>query len=577
MAEQQTIKYAHQWNNMTVDNNILREFWSTIVAYDPFPSTDETEQCPLRDFLIMFLVLNGQRPLTLNFNTFCSSTGLDYNHGKYVAHLTPEAVLGENYSSTEQVNFIQQLLAFSLITRTEVDIGEIIYSDLLTKLLNKSRLKYVSYPRFISCALQVLLGSDYTQDKKFGFLPPILSNFTFTKDPSKVTDIELMAHMIAVNNWRDSVSPPPLAPKPKKGKSQTVTLTLPKSQVLEASGALSKKRNKPKSKKPPNETKVTPPKPMEGSEQSHSVSSGTVPDPQDLEKDIQLASMGFPSILDEGTRKSKHLFEGTATHPQDLGGNKQSLDRDITSMTPDEGMVKTMPHPEGSLGDKDSGGNIPPADMEPIHTHVADPLGTGDKYQDPQDDAEVRTPSPSPTQPDPSHVQEYASDSSSPDLKKFDNILPLTERQLIKYLRKMSIVLFNRITEKQWEQHEEAAVSYADLKASIDQYYDKNIAHRDQIDKLMEASMSSLDRSSTTISDLYKGLDVITQLLKDINNAVKDDLATNQKLNEAIETFARISSKLTEVLSLVKSFDFSALLSTMKDLQAHALKQEDCG
>ncbi|GJR49227.1 hypothetical protein Tco_1399748 [Tanacetum coccineum] len=151
-------------------------------------------------------------------------------------------VLGGNYSSTEQVNFIQQLLANSLITGTEVDIGEIIYSDLVTKLLNKSRPKYVSYPRFISCSLQVLLVSEYTQDKKFGFLPPILSNSNFTKDPSKVTNIELTAHMIVVNNRRDLVSPPPLAAKPKKGKSQTVASTLPKLQGPEASGALSKKR-----------------------------------------------------------------------------------------------------------------------------------------------------------------------------------------------------------------------------------------------------------------------------------------------------------------------------------------------
>ncbi|GJY85608.1 hypothetical protein Tco_0499634 [Tanacetum coccineum] len=62
----------------------------------------------------------------------------------------------------------------------------------------------------------------------------------------------------------------------------------------------------------------------------------------------------------------------------------------------------------------------------------------------------------------------------------------------------------------------------------------------------MEAFTSSLDRSSTTISDLYKGLNVITQLLKDISNAIKDDPATNQKLNEATETFTRISSNVTE-------------------------------
>ncbi|GJR49228.1 hypothetical protein Tco_1399749 [Tanacetum coccineum] len=170
-------------------------------------------------------------------------------------------------------------------------------------------------------------------------------------------------------------------------------------------------------------------------------------------------------------------------------------------MTPDEGTTKTSPCPEGSLGDKYLEGNIPPIDMELIHTPVADPSGTGAKYQvdetqstrlsdeevlavgddmyeDPQDDAEVKTSSPGPNQPDPSHVQESASNSSSPDLKKFDNTLPLTERQLIKYLRKT--------------------------------------------DKLVEASMSSLDRSSTTISDLYKGLNVITELLKTINIAQEE-------------------------------------------------------
>ncbi|GJW69355.1 hypothetical protein Tco_0123779 [Tanacetum coccineum] len=550
MAKQQTIKYAPQWTNMIVDNvifqtnnvvgnfnyppnvpaykpimkflrncplynaftnypsvvyqNFLREFWSTSVAFDPFPSTDKPKKRPLKEFLIKFSALNGQRPLTLDFHTFCSSTGLDYYNGKYVAHPAPKVVkkdlgkisinpsyldktlvlknsfpvawrilftfviqvLDGNYSSTKQVNSIQHLLAYSLITGTKVDIWEIFYSDLVTKILNKSRLKYVSYPRFISCALQMLL----------------------------VTDIELMAHMIAVNNWKDLVSPPPLVAKPKKG-SLILSLTLPKSQGPKASGALSKKRKQPKSKRPPTETKESSPKPTEGSEQSHSISSGTVPDSQDLERDIQLASTRFPSTLDEGTRQSKPLPEGTATHPKDSGGNKQPLDRDKNSTASNEGTAKTTSRPEGSLGDKDSGGNIPPADMEPIHTLVANFSGTAfllfddelDKDSDEEevlpvgDDKEVITPLQKQDQPEPSHVQESAFDSSSLDLKKFDNILPLTERQLIK----------------------------------------------DQTDKLVEAFMSSLDRSSTTISDLYKGLNVITHLLKDISNAVKNDPATN--------------------------------------------------
>ncbi|GKA71677.1 hypothetical protein Tco_0777816 [Tanacetum coccineum] len=87
--------------------------------------------------------------------------------------------------------------------------------------------------------------------------------------------------------------------------------------------------------------------------------------------------------------------------------------------------------------------------------------------------------------------------------------------------------------------------------------------------------MSTIDRSSMAIKDLYQGLNVITKLLKDISNAVKDDPAINKKINEATETFAKISTNTTKVLFLVKDFIFSTLQTTMNDLQAHALKQEE--
>ncbi|GJY36245.1 hypothetical protein Tco_0421623 [Tanacetum coccineum] len=114
---------------------------------------------------------------------------------------------------------------------------------------------------------------------------------------------------------------------------------------------------------------------------------------------------------------------------------------------------------------------------------------------------------------------------------------------------------------------EEAAVNYANLKASIDDYYDENIAHRDQIDKLVEASLSSLVKSHTATIDLYKGLNVITKLLKEINNAVKDDPAMNKKISEATESFPKISTNIIEVLSLVKGFNFSNLQSFVNALR----------
>nr|GEV91502.1 hypothetical protein [Tanacetum cinerariifolium] len=243
MAEQQTIKYAPQGNNITVDN-------STDVAYDPFSSTDETEQGPLKKFLIKFSVLNGQRPLTLDFNTFCSSTGLDYNNGKYVAHSTLEAVKKESGKISTNLSYLDK----TSILKNSFPLDWKILFTFVIQILNGN-----NYSTKQVNSIQQLLAYCLvtgTEDEKFGFLPGIPSHLNFTKDPSKITDIKLTALMITINNQRDSVSLLLLATKPKKGKSLTVTPALPKSQVPEASGALFRKRQKPMSKKPPTETKV---------------------------------------------------------------------------------------------------------------------------------------------------------------------------------------------------------------------------------------------------------------------------------------------------------------------------------
>ncbi|GJT32177.1 hypothetical protein Tco_0922596 [Tanacetum coccineum] len=490
--------------------NFLREFWYTAIAYDPNPSTNENKPRPLKEFLIQFTVMNGKKPLTLDFNTFTASTGFDYHNGAYVAHPSPEVVkaelakivmnpsyldktlvlknsflvawrilltffiqvLGGNYSSTEQVNSIQQLITYSLIIGTQVDIGEIIYSDLVTKLLNKSRLRYVSYPRFISCALEALLGLEYTRDEKFRYLPGILSNFNFSKDLSKVTKIELTAHMIV-------------------------------SQGPKASGALSKKRKQPKPKKTPSETKVSSPKPTEGSEQSHSVSSSTVPDPQDLERNIQLASMGLHSTLDEGTRKSQPLPEGTTTDPKDSAGNDQPTHRDLTFTASDEGAAKTMSFPEGPCGDKDSEGLKPPAHMEPQTNPAADLSGTNANDDDVFEDGE--------------------------DMEEDTQADEEEHQQLVKYLRKGFKVLFNRLTEEQWAQHAEATISYADLKAAIEGYYEENIDHKEQTDRVIDAAINSLNKNNIARGDILIALNGVNEALKAIQDVVKENPTLHKK------------------------------------------------
>ncbi|GJX05096.1 hypothetical protein Tco_0191012 [Tanacetum coccineum] len=94
------------------------------------------------------------------------------------------------------------------------------------------------------------------------------------------------------------------------------------------------------------------------------------------------------------------------------------------------------------------------------------------------------------------------------------NILPLTERQLVKYLRKVS-----------------------------------------QIDH--NASMRR-----------------ILENLKEVKNAVKEDPTLNKKVLETTEACTKNSINLTELLTLVKSFDFQGLKSLIESLQVTALSQD---
>ncbi|GJU25375.1 hypothetical protein Tco_1163996 [Tanacetum coccineum] len=159
----------------------------------------------------------------------------------------------------------------------------------------------------------------------------------------------------------------------------------------------------------------------------------------------------------------------------------------------------------------------------------------------PPTDEEVQSLSPNTDKPESSHAQdtdESDSNSSSPELKKYDNILPLTERQLVKYLRKVSRVLFHRITEDQWEKHEEAVVSYADLRASIEGV------------------------------DLLKALNGVTKILKVVQEFVKEDHALNKKVLESIEAYTSNSDNITELLSLAKTFYFFSLKSLVETVKA---------
>nr|GEV85345.1 hypothetical protein [Tanacetum cinerariifolium] len=113
------------------------------------------------------------------------------------------------------------------------------------------------------------------------------------------------------------------------------------------------------------------------------------------------------------------------------------------------------------------------------------------------------------------------------------------DQQLIKYLRKVSRVLFIRITKEQWAQHKEVVVSYAHLKASVEGYYEETNDHKEQTDKLVQATMDSFNKTATDIVNLLKAFNRVTKTLKAIQDAVKEDPAMIRRFLKPLKLLLR--------------------------------------
>ncbi|GKF63576.1 hypothetical protein Tco_0187024, partial [Tanacetum coccineum] len=177
------------------------------------------------------------------------------------------------------------------------------------------------------------------------------------------------------------------------------------------------------------------------------------------------------TLLDEGIRKSQPLPEGTTTDPKDSGGNVQSTDKGLSSTDSDEGTVdetqSTRLRYRSLTKNKGKTFSEVESDSKTLQLNTfakvqALLLSDDDMVQEsddeevfaareemdediPPNDEEVHSPPPHTNKPESSHAQESDYESSSPALKKYDNILPLTKRQLVKYLRIVSRVLFHWI------------------------------------------------------------------------------------------------------------------------------------
>nr|GEZ69822.1 hypothetical protein [Tanacetum cinerariifolium] len=266
----------------------------------------------------------------------------------------------------------------------------------------------------------------------------------------------------------------------------------------EASRALSKKRKRPKSKNPPTETKY-------GiafhTRKSKPLPEGTATHPKDstgnkqpLDRDITFMNP------DEGTAKTTRGPEGSLGDKDSGEINHPSIWNHYTPvMLISQGLILREPDTppiilsyanvraillyEDEAQEREL--DTPPIILSYANVRAIllsedeaqeseeDILGVGEEMDENTQFDETQHQSSPPQEHKPtSSTAPYteASDTNSSSdkiLKKYDNTLFLTKQQLVKYLRKVSCVLFERINEDQWEKHEEASVHYANSKPPL--------------------------------------------------------------------------------------------------------------
>ncbi|GKA56758.1 hypothetical protein Tco_0755830 [Tanacetum coccineum] len=588
---------------LVVYQNLLREFWCTVIASHPNPPVDDSEFHLLKEYLIKFLVMNGKKPLTLDFKTFTKSTGLDYAKGKYVSHPSPKEVkaelakiidniilldrihvlkntflmawrilfafvvqvLGGNYSSTKQVNSIQRLFAYCLIIGTKptkdskqshsVSLGHVPNPQ------DPERNKQLAGIGLPSTQLdegtrksQLLPeGKKYNPKDSMGNKQPIdtglpstifyegtVTTMSLPKGPHGDKDSEGLkppADMEPLTN-------PVVDPSGTDAKYQA-DQTYDNEEVFAAGEEMDEDiplTNKEAQSPTPNKEQPEPSHAQESDSDSSSPKlkkyDNILPltERQLWEKheeaivsyaDLKASIEGYYEENVDHRDQTDKLVQATMNSLDKNSTERDDLLKALNGVTE---ILKAVQEANFDLSGLKSLVETRKAALNAQNNYLVtcDKSSTSmawnvRRYEDiPLTNEEAQSPAPNKEQPEPSHAQESDSDSSSPELKKYNNILPLTERQLVKYLRKVSRVLFNTIAEDQWEKHEEAIVSYADLKASIEGYYEENVDHRDQTNKLVQATMNSFDKNSTERADLLKALNGVTKILKAIQEATFD-------------------------------------------------------
>ncbi|GJX87131.1 retrovirus-related pol polyprotein from transposon TNT 1-94 [Tanacetum coccineum] len=221
---------------------------------------------------ISFSLSHFKNQLSVNLFDFLTDIGL--TDSKSVMPLPPKgtvraglATLGlankdkPSLTSTELVNssplkLNQQTIAYCLIFGLEINIGDIIFKDLINKLQNgkKNRETNVCYTRYISLVLEQLLGENYNDESLTVLKPHHISAASF-QTPS-ASEVSLTSHMLKVAKLSKEPDESLIFPSKEVNaeatadKSQFGTNVQPLSQPKAPTAKKSKKKISPSSTQP---------------------------------------------------------------------------------------------------------------------------------------------------------------------------------------------------------------------------------------------------------------------------------------------------------------------------------------
>ncbi|GJR64140.1 hypothetical protein Tco_0010205 [Tanacetum coccineum] len=187
----------------------------------------------------------------LSFTRFDFLTVIGLTDSKSAMPLPPKGTGSHN-----QMNFSQQTIAYCLIFGLEINIGDIIFKDLINKLQNGKKHKEtnVCYTRYISLVLEQLLGENYL-DESLTILKPHHILAASFQTPS-ASEVSLTSHMLKVTKLSKELDESLILPSGEVNveatadKSQSETNVQPLSQPKAPTAKKSKKKKIPSSTQP---------------------------------------------------------------------------------------------------------------------------------------------------------------------------------------------------------------------------------------------------------------------------------------------------------------------------------------